>query len=243
MHQHRVRTWSLTVDGNHTFFVGDGDGNILLVHNADEWHHLLPKAFVKDHFGPAKIDVNSAEYGWIIDWEAHRGKGGLHSEGWNKDWDKFFKSYSGKPQREQIIAQLDAMKKKYKAILDKGAQATMSYDDWGKGVKTISDTLDEIKSLKNGKGIVRKATRVIKGVGVVIVIYDFTTKEFTVAAENTANELCWPVPQMARAAAEIGNVRFQNIVNKGLRANFDPDDPMSAYLPESVRKAWGNYAQ
>ena len=33
--EEEIRTWSLTVDGNHTFFVGDGDGDWVLVHNQD----------------------------------------------------------------------------------------------------------------------------------------------------------------------------------------------------------------
>ena len=31
--EEEIRTWSLTVDGNHTFFVGDGNGDWVVVHN------------------------------------------------------------------------------------------------------------------------------------------------------------------------------------------------------------------
>ena len=42
-----IRTWSLTVDGNHTFFVGDGDGDWVVVHNA-EWNEKDVQQYIED---------------------------------------------------------------------------------------------------------------------------------------------------------------------------------------------------
>ena len=72
----------------------------------------------------------------LLPWEQMQGhlvgSGGLHSEGWNNDWQKFFDK-NPQPKPEDISKQLENMKKsgKYKELLEHGVQAPMDYKTWG----------------------------------------------------------------------------------------------------------------
>ena len=77
-----------------------------------EVHHLLPREFA-NRFGPLGLKID--DYTIYIDKASHRLKpGGLHAgqENWNKQWREFFAEVP-KPTREQVLEQLDKMKKEF----------------------------------------------------------------------------------------------------------------------------------
>ena len=61
--EEEIRTWSLTVDGNHTFFVGDGDGDWVLVHNS------CPSCTGIGHIPITTANTTGPPY-WNYKWEA-----------------------------------------------------------------------------------------------------------------------------------------------------------------------------
>jgi RHS repeat-associated protein len=99
--------------------------------NWPHWHHLLPQE-VFEKLNIPGIDINSGEYGYILRAEDHTMKGGIHTSGWNPDWEKWIKSQKTPITKEMVDAQLKKMmgSNKYKDIYANGFKTKRSYDAW-----------------------------------------------------------------------------------------------------------------
>jgi RHS repeat-associated protein len=203
-----------------------------VIDNADsdglkrEWHHLLPDQF-RAIFVAAGIDIDSAEYGWILDEVYHRqgqknpvlADKTLHPL-WNKDWKEFFDSKifaeiknKGDKQKmkEAILSHLNKMQDCYKDILKNGIKAEIGYKDWNSGVKQIGDTIAKVKKSRTAAKIT--VTILKKGAPVIVVLtfaYNASTDGVVIAAENIVKDSIAPVPWMINKAIEESglNVTF-----------------------------------
>ncbi len=130
------------------------------------WHHLLDKAIFDAEFLARHgltddvINVNCAAYGWMLKAKDHTFTGGIHPEGWSRDWTNWIQRQEDngvKITKEMIDAKLARMKVKYAEILEKGKPATMSYQDWTAKLEAARDAAKKraaAKALKQRKGAV-----------------------------------------------------------------------------------------
>jgi RHS repeat-associated protein len=99
------------------------------------WHHLLDKAiftdsFLKDHGLQFEIDIHSKEYGWMLRAKDHTYTGGIHPQGWSKDWIKWIQEHEDKGTKitkAMIDEQVTKMKVKYR-LTELGFPAKYGYD-------------------------------------------------------------------------------------------------------------------
>jgi RHS repeat-associated protein len=122
------------------------------------WHHLLPQEvfteeFLKKH--ELDININSKDWGWQMPGGDHIGKGGVHPQGWNEEWQNWIdkqKRNKTPITKESIQKQLDTMKKdprfsrafvpdKYHKPADK------DYTDW----KNRKENAEAAKSIDDHK--------------------------------------------------------------------------------------------
>lgn len=225
------------------------------------------------------IDIDDKKYGWIIDEEYHLRKkrnnpGGdaLHPE-WEKAWDCFFdkkkeeykkifcyREYEisekevnelKKTMREDIINYLENVKKnsRFRPLLSRGKQATVSYREWKNGVREIVALLNS----NEGWQIVRKggkyfaktvviSSKVCKCAIVVTFFYNAVTNSFTYAVDNFASDALEPFSSMFDEAKK----QVETIYDKSImihRQFFEQSyevwkDPMNAN-PELLRPPYG----
>ncbi|WP_158545443.1 RHS repeat domain-containing protein [Bremerella cremea] len=104
------------------------------------WHHLLDRAIFNEDFITKyglKININSAKYGWMLRAKDHTWTGGIHPEGWSRDWKEWIRQYEEKGTiitKEMIDDQLKEMVSKYK-LDELGFPAKYSYEQADKAYK------------------------------------------------------------------------------------------------------------
>ncbi|MFV0443414.1 MAG: Ig-like domain-containing protein [Planctomycetaceae bacterium] len=97
------------------------------------WHHLFPQQ-LRDRFEELNIDIDSAEWGRLMTAADHTE---LHNNGWNKEWDEFFKDFDvnkGRaPTRDEVLKKLNDMglDDDFNKLLNNGTPAAVSYKKWG----------------------------------------------------------------------------------------------------------------
>jgi RHS repeat-associated protein len=99
-----------------------------------DWHHLLDKdifdsAFMKRH--NLSIDIHSPRYGYMLRARDHTYKGGVHPEGWSKEWTDWIKDHENAKVRitqEMIDEKLAKMMEKFK-LCEKGFPAKNTYQE------------------------------------------------------------------------------------------------------------------
>lgn len=99
-----------------------------------DWHHLLPQDLRWEFWTQAGIDIDDAEWGWMMDPADHQK---LHAKGWLQEWRDFFEKHQRqgtKPTPRQVRNQLNkmAMMDEYNGLLNKGIPADRSWKDWRK---------------------------------------------------------------------------------------------------------------
>ena len=157
------------------------------------WHHLLPRQF-ETKFAAVGLDINSAEYGIILEELEHIGQGGVHPY-WNRDWASFFAN-NPNATKTQILSHLDKMKNlpQYKLIFEKGVKARLGYIAWRKAADQArkSATKAASKSLAR-RGVAQGAKKVVKHVpivGLVFVYTDIRDKGFVKGTCNSLLDAC-----------------------------------------------------
>ncbi|HEY7154842.1 MAG TPA: RHS repeat-associated core domain-containing protein, partial [Gemmataceae bacterium] len=142
------------------------------------WHHMLPQAvFTTDRLARhgLNLDINSAEFGWRLQGRHHIGEGGIHTAGWNKDWQAWFERYERrniKVTKEMVLKQLEKMKNlpKYKSILALGKQATRAFSKKA-AVKAAAKLAAKAGAKMGGplvKKIAKRGGKAVPGVGIIV---------------------------------------------------------------------------
>lgn len=72
-----------------------------------DWHHLVPQAI--ERYLAKDINIHSSEYGYHIDSKYHTGKGGVHPEGWNQEWEAWAKKQTYPIPKSCVDKQLQKM--------------------------------------------------------------------------------------------------------------------------------------
>ncbi len=104
--------YNLEASGNYNYYVS---ASKVLVHNCKkiELHHLLPRQFA-DKFKAVGLEIE--EFKIPLTKDIHSLKpNGIHTKGggnWNAVWKQFFETHK-KPEREQILEQLEKMRKDF----------------------------------------------------------------------------------------------------------------------------------
>ena len=129
------------------------------------WHHLLPQEIFTDMFRSNhdlwyELNPGSAEYGWMIRAKDHFMKGGVHTQGWNKDWTDWVRVHEregNKITKEMIDEQLKKMISAYK--LDKlGFPAEFPYSS-AKKARKVAQRMAMKAATEEAAKIARKAGR------------------------------------------------------------------------------------
>jgi hypothetical protein len=163
-----------------------------------QWHHLLPQAVFTQRFlndwKITDLDINSKQFGWILDSQYHTGAGGLHAEKWNEAW-KTWVQRQENISRESIIEQLNKMVRdpRYQDLVRRGRQATMSYKEW----KAL-DTAGKAKFLP--KGLLRKVPffKLLATGGICVTFVEVANAQgIPAAVAETASDIAAPVAKEA----------------------------------------------
>jgi hypothetical protein len=97
----------------------------------EQWHHRLPQAAsLRPLFEAADFDVDSPEYGLLLNGEDHRA---MHSnaENYNQAWRDFFRT-NPNAGYDEIIQHLNDLEDsaRYEAIVARGKAANLSYNEY-----------------------------------------------------------------------------------------------------------------
>jgi hypothetical protein len=181
-----ITVYNFTVDGNHNYFViaqvSEYGQTCILVHNAEynpQWHHMLPQKW-REQFRLAGLNIDSAEFGLILDRTDH----GKMSYSWNDEWNKFFGQFGEKgPNEAQIRAQLEKMKgmDKFKDVISKGTPAEIGYNVWKNGGKKAWQTTAQ----ESAKNVAAKGAKRIPVVGLAFWASDVNNKGLLAGTLNT----------------------------------------------------------
>jgi RHS repeat-associated protein len=102
------------------------------------WHHDYPQEHEK-FFKSKGIDIHEAKRGTIFEDPAdHTGKGGIHPEGYNKDWDDWIEEHQDADDKEIEGFQRELREGKYKKQYKNGKPATKGYNEWKKERRTMN---------------------------------------------------------------------------------------------------------
>jgi RHS repeat-associated protein len=150
-------------DANLQRYVGNGvpnanDPSGLDAAHAWQWHHLLPKEVFDGSENDLlkrnglNTNINSKEYGWMLQGKDHQGSRDLGTKGvhpeWNSDWKKWIEKNKGTFSQKDLDKQVDLMKKKYGLTDDagkalKGTPAEMSWKDWQAKLKAAREAAEK----------------------------------------------------------------------------------------------------
>ncbi|MGD0721388.1 MAG: PKD domain-containing protein [Roseiarcus sp.] len=97
--------YNLEVAGDHSYFAGEGGA---WAHNIIDWHHELPQAF-RDFFQKRGLDIDSGEYGRLIDSCEHKA---IHRRGYNSEWANWTENQP-RATPKQVLKKLEEMRNKY----------------------------------------------------------------------------------------------------------------------------------
>jgi hypothetical protein len=199
-----------------------------------QWHHLLPQAVFKEEVlkrhGLA-IDINDTRWGYIFRGEDHIGKGGVHSSGWNKEWQKWIDKMEADGEKiteEKIMAKLNSMKrnKAFKRFFEKGFghKAKMGYNAWRASRRKLSRLAE-----KQAEGLLKKGAKKIGKkiplVGIGVVIY-FWTEDVQAKGlvGGTANSILDAIPIVGTGKGIAEMIAGQDLIHDLPQPPDEEDD-------------------
>jgi RHS repeat-associated protein len=133
-----------------------------------EWHHDFPQAIFTPELLQAlgitsnEIDINSKEYGHMLNFKQHRGAvDSVHSQKWNDEWKKWLENESkgGTPiTADRLKKQLGVMKNSdnCKKFYELGVAAKYDYKGW----KRVEDKIKREVNEKIEKLIAKRAAKI-----------------------------------------------------------------------------------
>jgi len=133
-----------------------------------EWHHGFPQAIFTPDFltsvgiTPDKLDINSKEFGHMLDFSQHRGAvDSLHSQKWNQTWSDWIKEQQSKGipiTAERLKSRLQDMKNmpKFAKFYKLGVPAKYDYKGW----KVVEDKIKREVNKKIAKLLAKRATKI-----------------------------------------------------------------------------------
>ncbi len=189
---------------------------------------MLPNKF-RSWFGYRGLNIDSAEFGWILPEESHRIKGGpygkIHPE-WENEWNRFITN-NPDATRQQVLRKLDKMKRKrqFVNILAQGSKATMNYDKW---LDLAKETREKFIK-KYQKIIVKKKTgeifvKKVAMLGLIFILADINNKGF---AAGITNNLLDQVPYLG----------WTKMADECVHGNWIPDKGETSSLIERYKDA------
>ena len=218
-------------EGGYNLYLFANNNSIYLIDLLGQiihWHHMIPLEFsdnVKDI-----IDINSRRYGYHIDSKYHTGKKGLHPEGWNKEWKKWFKE-NPRPSRRCLHKKLKMMLKdpKFSNILKHGVKANCHYKKWS-GYKTkkrnfLRKKIEKKIAKKLAKKTTQHTLKAIPIVGAVLSV-GFMAKAYFIDGESAVDSIASNLPYVGAAYdgykiyAEIEN--FDNTFDEYMLKSSSP---------------------
>jgi len=230
-----------------------------------EWHHLLPqKSTLKPFFENIQkpdgsyVNIDDAEFGWILDLKDHRSGDGLHNiagsngKKWIEEWEAWKKA---KPTRtwEELQTQLNKLKAdgRFKQVLDRGKQAAHSYSAWG-GNQAAREEFILLLAAERGTKVVKYVRKSGRVVGRVIrrgaAIAGFVLIVVDVASAQDASQVVEKIKDNApgtgdyRMAEEIlnelGYYDFWGQIGHILGLLQTPQELYNQHL-ENIEKLWG----
>jgi hypothetical protein len=164
---------------------------------AANWHHLLPQQFRMEFFNAGITNIDAKEFGWIVEFDFHTGKNGLHPT-WNQKWKNFFEK-NPKPTKAAILRQLELMKKspEFKDLIQKGKPAKLGHKEWLEKLRQVRKKVVEegAKELleKGGTKGGKKLAKKVPIVGILFLLDDINRKGIV---GGTANNLLDQVPYL-----------------------------------------------